>query len=338
MNIVHVVESLALGGLERVVVSLAQTQLVHGHRVLVVCLFHEGVLATQLRERGAEVLACHKTKGWDLRALRRMRNSVRGFAADVVHTHNPMAHYYATVATRGLGLRRLVNTRHGMGAFPISWRREILSRLALTHTDAAVSVCDAATRRFVAHRIIPRRKALTVRNGTDVSAFEAHDPAARRALIDAFDGVGEPIVFGTVGRLSAAKDHATLLDAMRRLIDSGANAVLVIVGDGELRRDIEDLRRRLDLDARVHLLGARSDIPELLSAFDAFVLSSLTEGYSLALVEACAAGLPCIVTDVGGNTEIVRNQVSGLVVPSANPEALASAMRELCNRAGLRAV
>ena len=69
MNIVHVVESLALGGLERVVVSLAQTQLVHGHRVLVVCLFHEGVLATQLRERGAEVLACHKTKGWDLRVF-----------------------------------------------------------------------------------------------------------------------------------------------------------------------------------------------------------------------------------------------------------------------------
>ena len=171
MNIAHVVESLALGGLERVVVSLARIQIGHGHRVLVVCLFESGVLAAQVRALGGEVVVCHKTSGFDLRALRLVRKAVQTFRADVVHTHNAVAHYYAALATAGLRLQSLLNTRHGMGSFPFSWRRELLYRIALARTDAAVSVCDAARKRFVSHRIMPAAKALTVRNGTNVRAF-----------------------------------------------------------------------------------------------------------------------------------------------------------------------
>ena len=123
MNIVHVVESLALGGLERVVVSLAGIQVRHGHRVLVVCLFKEGVLADDARSAGAAVMACGKTDGLDLRALRKMRHAIRSFRADVVHSHNAVAHYYAAMATLLGGVRTLLNTRHGMGSFPFSWRR-----------------------------------------------------------------------------------------------------------------------------------------------------------------------------------------------------------------------
>jgi glycosyltransferase involved in cell wall biosynthesis len=337
VNIVHVVESLALGGLERVVVSLAEIQIRHGHRVRVVCLFQEGVLAAQVRALGAEVIVCHKTAGLDVRALRVMRRAVRTFCADVVHTHNAVAHYYATLATIGLRLRSLLNTRHGMGSFPFSWRRELLYRIALARSDAAVSVCEAARHRFVSHRIMPAAKALTIRNGTDVSLFDERNPAARAELLAACAAKGEPIVFGTVGRLSAAKDHAGLLLAMRRLVDDGVNAILVIVGDGELRDALHEQRDRLELGARVHLLGARNDIPRLLAGFDAFVLSSVTEGYSLALVEACAAALPCVVTHVGGNGEIIRDRVSGLLVPPGNPVRLATAMRSLCESPQARA-
>jgi glycosyltransferase involved in cell wall biosynthesis len=337
VNIVHVVESLALGGLERVVVSLVGIQIRHGHRVRVVCLFQEGVLAAQVRALGAEVIVCHKTAGLNVRALRALREAVRAFDADVVHTHNAVAHYYAALATIGLRLGSLLNTRHGMGSFPFSWRRELLYRIALARSDAAVSVCEAARQRFVSHRIMPTAKALTVRNGADVSLFDERNPAARAELLAACAIKGEPIVFGTVGRLSAAKDHAGLLLAMRRLVDDGVNAILVIVGDGELRDALHAQCERLELRSRVHLLGARSDIPRLLAAFDAFVLSSVTEGYSLALVEACAAALPCVVTDVGGNGEIVRNRVSGMLVPPGAPVQLATAMRSVCESPQSRA-
>lgn len=330
MNIVHVVENLALGGLERVVVSLTRVQLRNGHRVRVVCLFDEGVLGAQVREAGGEVVVCQKSRGLDLRATFALRRALSGFDADVIHTHNAVAHYYTALAAVGLTPVPMLNTRHGMGSFPFSWRRELLFRVALLRTDVAVSVCDAARVRFVSHRIMPAAKAVTVRNGTDVSAFEERHPAARAALLAACGFVGDPIVFGIVGRLTQVKDHASLLHAVRRLVDEGVNIRLVVVGDGESRVSIEQERDRLRLGSHVQLMGARSDIPALLAGLDAFVLSSVTEGYSLALVEACAAGLPCVVTDVGGNREIIRDGVSGLVVPPSDPSRLAQAMASLC--------
>lgn len=336
MNIVHVVESLALGGLERVVVSLVGIQVRRGHRVQVVCLFNEGTLAIDARAAGAEVFACGKVAGLDLGAARKMRCVIKAFRADVVHTHNPVAHYYAAMATLGLGSRMLLNTRHGMGSFPFSRRRETLYRAALVVSDVAVCVCDAAMERFVSHRIIPRAKALTVRNGTNVSAFAERNAAARGRLLGACEVSGDPFVFGTVGRLSAAKDQAGLLTAMRHLVDVGADVLLVIVGDGEMRHTLHEQVGTLQLEARVRFLGARSDIPALLAGFDAFVLSSVTEGYSLALVEACAAALPCVVTDVGGNAEIINDGISGLLVPSGDPTRLATAMGKLCDSSSAR--
>lgn len=336
MNIVHVVESLALGGLERVVVSLVGIQVRRGHRVLVVCLFSEGVLATDARAVGADVFACGKVTGLDLAAVRKMRRAIKAFHADVVHSHNPVAHYYAALATLGVRPRMFLNTRHGMGSFPFSWRRELFYRTALMASDAAVCVCEAAMQRFVSHHIIPKAKALTVRNGTDVSAFAERNALARGRLLQACGASGEPVVFGTVGRLSAAKDHSGLLTAMRRLVDAGTDALLVVVGDGELRDTLREQSGAMQLDARVRFLGARSDVPELLAGFDAFVLSSVTEGYSLALVEACAAALPCVVTDVGGNAEIISDGTSGLLVPRADPARLATAMGKLCGSLATR--
>lgn len=336
MNIVHVVENLALGGLERVVVSLVRMQLRHGHRVLVLCLFGEGVLAADARSSGAQVIACEKAAGLDLHALRTMRDTVKSFQADVLHTHNAVAHYYAALATVGLGLPTVLNTRHGMGSFPYSWRREQLYRLAQVGCDAAVLVCAAAARRFVSHRIISKAKARVIPNGTDIDTFIERNTDGRRKLLDACGAVGNPVVFGTVGRLSAAKDHANLLTSMRSLIDNGANAFLVIVGDGELRDPLREQCGRLGVGGRVQFLGARSDIAELLSGFDVFVLSSVTEGYSLALVEACAAALPCIATDVGGNAEIVQDGETGLVVPARDSARLTAAMQTLCADPTLR--
>lgn len=329
MRIAHVVESLDIGGLEHVVVALAAAQRARGHEVLIICLWRRGALAERAELAGVRVACCDKRAGLDAKALLRMRSLLRAFGADVLHTHNPMAHYYAVAAALGLGIGRVLNSRHGMGSGELSARREKLYRLALLATDHAVSVCDAARQRFVAHGVMPSRKASVVRNGIDLSRFMARNSAASGTLRMALGLPDDVVLFGTVGRLNEAKQQGRLLVALRTLIDSGVPAALVIAGDGELRAALEAQTDSLGLRERVRLLGARSDVPDLLAAMDVFVLPSRTEGYSLALVEASAAALPIIATAVGGNAEIVQDGLTGLVIPAGDDDRLVAAMREL---------
>ena len=138
-------------------------------------------------------------------------------------------------------------------------------------------------------------------------------------------------IVGTVGRLNPVKDQATLLRAFARVHAQSADTALVLVGDGALRAGLEAQSAALGLGEAVRFLGDRSDVRQLLQGFDAFVLSSLSEGYSMALLEACASGLPIVATDVGGNREIVAEGRNGLMVAPADEAALAEAMAALLN-------
>jgi glycosyltransferase involved in cell wall biosynthesis len=336
VRIVHVVETLEVGGLERVVVALSAEQARRGHAVTIACLFHEGPLAGDAREAGVDVLACGKRPGADAAALRRLRAALRTRAPQVLHTHNPAAHYYGVLASLGLRGVRRISTRHGMGTFRSSRRRERLYRLSMLATDAAVAVCRAARERFEALGAMPPRRSAVVVNGIDLSRFEARSAARRDALVRGLGLGGTEIVFGSVGRLNEAKDPTNLVDAFARVVAVRPAAALVVVGDGELREAVEARVREHAVGDRVRLLGSRSDVPDLLAAFDAFVLASGTEGYSLALVEAAAAALPAVATDVGGNREIVSDGRTGLIVPPGDPAALSGAMLALADDRGLR--
>lgn len=335
MKVVHVVETLAVGGLERVVISLAAWQHARGDACAIVCLFHEGALASEARARGIEVVAVGKAPGLDLRALGALRSTLRRLAPDVLHTHNAVAHYYAAVAAAGIGVARKINTRHGMGR-TARRRLDQLYRAALHGTDAAVAVCAAARDRFVAAGIVPASMAAVVANGAELDGITPRNVHAREALVAALGLAPTSLLLGTVGRLSPVKDHATLLRAVQRLGRRDPPLALVVVGDGEERASIEALVVALGLQASVRLLGMRNDVGQLLAAFDCFVLSSTTEGYSLALVEAAAAGLPIVATQVGGNADIVADGVSGLLVPPRDEAALGAAIARLADDAALR--
>ena len=143
MHIVHFVENLDRGGLERTVVDLIASQREAGHQCRVICLFKLGLLAKELLASGVRVDACSKHPGLDLRALRRARALIRQSPDAVLHTHNAMAHYYAVIASMGLPLKCRINTRHGMGGRARSGRQEWLYRQSMCFTDYAVAVCEA---------------------------------------------------------------------------------------------------------------------------------------------------------------------------------------------------
>lgn len=329
MSITHVVENLNRGGLERMVLELAKLQHRQGHRCQVVCLFERGTHAHELAELGIPVHACDKRQGLDLRALVRLRRMVRNHATDVLHTHNAVAHYQAVLATCGLNLRQVINTRHGMGGNSRAGRREWLYRRALARTDAVVTVCQIACLDAIKRGIVPPAKAKVVPNGIQVEGFQAASAAMRERLLQMLQMPMQTRVIGSVGRLNWTKDQVSLIRAFRQLHEQTPDTALVLIGDGELRVELQQCAIDEGVADSVHFLGDRNDVRELLQGFDLFVLSSLSEGYSMALLEACAVALPIVATTAGGNSEIVRDGSTGRLVPPGDPTALANAMLAL---------
>ena len=327
MNITHFVENLNRGGLERMVIDLAKEQHCEGHKVQVICLFERGALAWELDELGIPVMACHKHAGIDLMALGRARDGMARHRTEVLHTHNAVAHYQAVLASAGMGIRQVVNTRHGMGGQQLhGGRREWLFRRAMSATDAVVAVCEAARRDAVKRRIAPAAKTCVVPNGIVLDRFDLASDTMHERLARMIGVSPGTRIIGTVGRLNWAKDQASLIRAFRSVREAHLDAALVLIGDGELRETLRACAFDEGVAGCVHFLGDRNDVRELLQGMDLFVLSSITEGYSMALLEACATGLPIVATDVGGNAEIIADEATGRLVPACDPPALAEAM------------
>jgi glycosyltransferase involved in cell wall biosynthesis len=342
MNITHVVENLNRGGLERMVIDLVKLQRQQGHHCQVVCLFELGSLAPELMTIGVPVNACGKRSGLDFRAVSRLRKLIRTHATDVLHTHNAVAHYYAVLATLGIHLRRTINTRHSMFGARLSApndhgsivsqkldRRERIYRLAVASTDAVVTVCEAARRHAIELGIVTAEKCFVVPNGIHVDSFQTGSIAMRERMLEMLKFPAQSRIIGSVGRLTRLKDQAGLIRAYRRVHEQQPDAVLVFIGDGELLTELQECVVVEGVADSVHFLGDRSDVRELLQGLDIFALSSLSEGYSMALLEASAVALPIVATDVGGNGEIVRDGATGLLVPPGNPEAMAGALVRL---------
>lgn len=329
MKILHVVENLERGGLERLVVDLATLQRDAGHDVEVACLFDRGMLAAELDAARIPVAACGKRDGLDVPALRRLRSLLSRARGGVLHTHNATAHYHARLAGAGLPWRRVVNTRHGMGAGAARDRKEWLYRLTMPRTDVVAAVCEAARERFAAQDVAPRGRLVAVPNGIRIERFTRADPQVRDALAASLGlGAGARLI-GSVGRLNPVKDHAMLLQAFELVHAAMPEAALVLVGDGPARGMLEAAARASGAHARVRFLGDREDVAALLAGFELFALSSRSEGYSVALLEACAAGLPVVATDVGGNREIVADGRNGRLVPAGDAAGYAEALLEL---------
>jgi sugar transferase (PEP-CTERM/EpsH1 system associated) len=177
-------------------------------------------------------------------------------------------------------------------------------------------------------------------NGVASDLFCPRGPL-RRDLLPAGFLPADGLVVGTVGRLAVVKDQRTLILAFAKIVgahpDLSARARLVIVGDGALRCDLEDLANAIGIASAIWFAGDRDDVADLMRVFDVFVLPSLGEGISNTILEAMATGLPVVATRVGGNPELVSEGITGSLVPRGDVERVASAVFELLADAGRRA-
>uniref|UniRef100_A0A7C2K0H8 Glycosyltransferase n=1 Tax=Schlesneria paludicola TaxID=360056 RepID=A0A7C2K0H8_9PLAN len=314
LRVCHVSLTLKTGGLERILADLARHHSATACRASFIAIREVGRFADEIRSHGCIVHQLRSTGR--LGQIREMAHWFRREQIDVVHTHNTYPHLYATLAARWAGVPVVIQTRHGQRAGH-GWKSRVGYRWAARLVDRVVAVSDDAARLCVEADGLPAAKVQRIWNGIDLSQFEYQGP------------VCEPVAV-SVARLSAEKDFPTLLRGIALAAPQVPGLQLRIVGDGPERMKLEGLTRELGISSRVAFLGERRDVPAVLRGAGFFVTASLTEGISLTLLEAMAAGLPVVATAVGGNPEIVVDGETGRLVPAGDPEALAATIVGLC--------
>ena len=219
-----------------------------------------------------------------------------------------------------LGGIPVVATVHGKNYYWENARRRIAyRRLAKWGRMVAVS---RDVRTFLAEHIgIEEKRVEVIHNGVSVDAFDSRHQSTQYK--SALSLCGEDRIIGTIGSLYPVKGHKYLLCALPRILDVCPNTTILLIGRGELDASLKALAKDLGVEQRVRFLGLRSDISALLSIMDVFVQPSLSEGLSIALLEAMAAGKPVVASRVGGNLELVADGESGYLVPPKDEEALA---------------
>ena len=336
LRVLHVVDSLEPGGLERVVTDLACAQHWHGDPVTVFSIKQTEGFRKELEDAGIPVVIGDKQRSFDLKVLKRLRATVRAHHIDVVHAHNFMPNYYSAAALLGMGHAPvLVGSCHDMGTRLDNRKLRWIYGWALQRTRRVAMVGQQVLDRYLASGMVSPQRAQKVLNGIPVDRF-APD-ANRRELARRRLGIApDALVIGCVGRLVPLKNHAALIQAMPALIQAHPTLQVVIVGYGPEHEALLSQAKRLGVLPHLLITGQRQDVADLLPGFDIFALPSRTEGLSIALLEACATGLPVVATRVGGNPEIIHHEETGLLVPSDDIPSLTAALMHLLNSAGAR--
>jgi glycosyltransferase involved in cell wall biosynthesis len=321
MRIAHVIDSMEVGGAEAVVAALCRLQAAAGHQVSVHCLFRGGALAEKLDTDGFSVFVHGPAAAGTL--IWRLYREFQRIGPNVVHCHNKAATVHAAPPARMAGVRAVFSTRHGMAAPPYRLRKDFKYWVcAALFCSRVVAVCETARRNMYQNAGALARRVITIRNG----AYPARSSGAR--VVTRGDGFN--IV--TVGRLTSAKDYQGLLRSVAVALPHVPDLQLWIVGDGHEASSLKALVAELGIVQSVQFFGEQSAVGDWLTRADVFVLSSVSEGLPISILEAMAAGLPTIVTDVGGMPEVLGLSGAGKVVPAGKVDLLAQAIAEFASR------
>jgi sugar transferase (PEP-CTERM/EpsH1 system associated) len=329
--VVHLIHRLAVGGLENGLVNLVNHMPAGRYRHAIVCLTDMTDFRGRIARSDVPVFALeHRSRpgGLHVRAWRLFRQ----LRPAIVHTRNLAGLEYLAVAALA-GVRGRVHGEHGRDIYDLDglspkYRLFRRAMRPLVHRYIGVSK-DLATWLVDTIGVRPDRVA-QVYNGVDSTRF-APRCGPRPELVPGPFAAAGTVLIGTVGRMHPVKDPLTLVRAFVRLLDTqpGLRETLrlVMVGDGPLRGEAQQLLRAGNAEQLAWLPGERRDVPHVMRALDVFVLPSLREGTSNTILEAMACGLPVVATGVGGNTELVCDGETGTLVPPADAVAMAAALR-----------
>lgn len=320
VRLLLVTDSLEVGGAERHVVDLAVALHQKGFEVVVACSA-SGPLAQPLLGAGVPVkpLLDRKVKRRvSLTYALRLRRLMKGARFDLVHAHVYASGAAAALASLGSGVP-LVLTEHTEALWQ-GRRARTVSRFVYARARHIIVVSNAIRRRLVKRDGVPPNLITVVPNAVSAVACTAAAPQGLPAEL------GEGPLVGVIARLQPEKGLDHFLKAAARVAALVPEARFIVVGDGPLRGELEALARRIGVGESVCFLGFRADAREVTGLLDVLVVPSLTEGSPLVVLEAMAAGVPVVASDVGGIPDQIRHEREGLLVPPGDPKALEVAL------------
>jgi glycosyltransferase involved in cell wall biosynthesis len=334
VKVLHIAPMLSPGGAERVAVHIVTGLNRRRYEPIVVSFAgRQGCdLDRMLEEAGIKVRYLGKRPGFDYHVYRRLDRVLKEYEPDVIHTHLQVLRY-ALPSMLLLKHASLLHTVHNLAEREVEPWARLLHRYAFTHGVTPIAVAEEVATSV--ERLYGIQRCPVIANCIPTD-FYARPQTSRREW-RAKEGFKEnEILFACVARFAPQKNHALLLKAFAQGPSSDPRAHLVLVGDGDLRRELEEQARSLGVAGKVHFLGVRSDIPDVLGAMDVFVLSSDYEGNPLSVLEAMASGLPIVGTAVGGVPKLFENGNEGFLVQAGDLEGLAKTMEFLLSYQGVR--
>lgn len=334
LRVLHVLPSLRPDGAERIAVHIV-TRLDRQRFMPFVVSISRPVgsdLERTLAEAGVQVWHLGKNGGFDARIYRGMHEVFRACRPDILHTHLDVLRY-GLPSLLYWKPRLAVHTVQNLAEYEMEWPGRVVQRIAYRRGVVPIAVADKVAKSVV--ELYGLGSCGVIRNCVPTLPY-SHPKSCRAEWRAANGFCQEDILFVCVARLTQQKNHALLLKAFAKAYVAEHRARLVLVGTGLLAPELDLEAARLGVADRVHFVGSRTDIPELLGAMDAFVLSSDWEGTPLSLLEAMSAGLPVISTAVGGVPELFEDGVEGVMVQPGDALGFSQAIRLLCQNGEIR--
>ncbi len=327
MKIMQVIPYFCFGGAEIMCENLTYAQKALGHEVIVVSLYSDRTpIAQRMEKNGVQIEYLDKKKGLDLSMVPKLRKLMGREKPDVVHTHLDVIKY-AVAAAKLSGVKTCVHTVHNVAEKEAEGKLQKIVNGTYFRLGWSVPVAlsPEIQSSIAAFYGLDQEKIPVAYNGIDLS----------RCIPKTDYSLGQTVTIVHVGRFNAQKNHVMLLRAFKTLSQQDPRCRLKLVGDGELRPDIEMLAKAMDLSHRVEFCGAQSNVYPHLHNADLFVLPSVYEGNPMTIIEAMGTGLPIVATAVGGVPDMLKNGSDGLLIP-CEEAALVSALKTLLSDGGLR--
>ena len=321
IKVLHITFDMRVGGAERVIYNLVENTDRSKYDVSILCLDQPiGPFGLRLKEKGYQIDALRRKQGLDFSLIKTVRDYVIAHNINVLHCHQYTPYIYGLFSSIFTPAKAIF-TEHGR-FYPDRRRMKriffnpILARL----TPSITSISSATKEALVRYENIPGNRVRVIYNGIEDSN---HTRLKSASDVKRSWGIGERgFVLGTVARLDSIKNHPLMIRALKRILEKYPETFLIIVGDGPERKGLEELTSELGIEGQVIFTGFQEDTHLFYGIMDIFLLTSFSEGTAMTLLEAMAAGLPCIVTNVGGNPEIVKGGETGFIIPREDEEAL----------------
>jgi len=327
VRILHVTYDMRIGGTEMVIKNIIESNSNPDVKMSIFCIESPlGPWGEDLQKKAISIY-CHTRKdGFDFSIIRSIRKVIKANKIDIVHCHQYTPWVYGAMAAISTSAK-VIFTEHGR-FYPdrSNWKRQIVNPLLVKLTSEITAISEATKRALSEYEFIPESKVHVIYNGIKPLISSSSLVAELRSSLSIPD---EHIVFGTVARLDSIKNHRMMIEAFKRVNSEFPETVLLIVGDGEERENIELQIQKLSLEKHVILTGYIKAPSNHISSMDVFLLSSFSEGTSMTLLEAMSLSKPCIVTDAGGNREIVKNGENGFVSENDNELQFSQLMKLL---------